>query len=309
MRSMHGGGRRAGAARAARPAMQQQFRLLPRCTRCRIGYKEAVKPGGPCHRRDRHRCGGRGLCDRSGHGRGGDRDRRRRRGAPARPTIRRGGAAQRGNDAAHCRGRAHPGRDRGPAPCARRGAWRAPSRACPGDGGTARRGLDPSRPFHGGDDAPDRSALQSLNERIAVIDHAQKSLVELSGHVVSLRDVLGNKQARGAFGQGRMEAIVTDGLPKNLFAFQHTLSNNTRPDCVIFLPDQRPLAIDASSRSRPSPRCAKPGAEERQRAAQRLRQDVWKAHRRYRRQISAARRNAGYRDDVRALEIGLCRVA
>jgi len=53
--------------------------------------------------------------------------------------------------------------------------------------------------------------LQSLHERIAVIDSAQKNLTELSGHVTSLRDVLGNKQARGAFGQARMETIIADG--------------------------------------------------------------------------------------------------
>ncbi len=119
--------------------------------------------------------------------------------------------------------------------------------------------------------------LQSLHERIAVIDHAQKNLTELSGQVTSLRDVLGNKQARGAFGQARMETIIADGLPKNLFAFQYTLSNNTRPDCVIFLPDQRPLAIDAKFplEAITAFRDAKT-EDERQRAAQRLRQDVWK---------------------------------
>jgi DNA recombination protein RmuC len=119
--------------------------------------------------------------------------------------------------------------------------------------------------------------LQSLNERIAVLDHAQKNLAELSGQVVSLRDVLGNKQARGAFGQARMETIVADGLPKGLFAFQHTLSNNTRPDCVIFLPDQRPLAIDAKFplEAVTALREAR-GDDERARAAQRLRTDVWK---------------------------------
>src|SRR5579871_6844548 len=117
--------------------------------------------------------------------------------------------------------------------------------------------------------------LQSLHERIAVIDHAQRNLAELSGQVTSLRDVLGNKQARGAFGQSRMEAIVADGLPKGLFAFQHTLSNNTRPDCVIFLPDQRPLAIDAKFplESVTAFRQAKTD-EDRLRAAQRLRQDI-----------------------------------
>src|SRR5215813_4666187 len=86
--------------------------------------------------------------------------------------------------------------------------------------------------------------LQSLNERIAVLDHAQKNLSELSGQVISLRDVLGNKQARGAFGQARMETIIQDALPKQLYAFHYTLPNNTRPDCVIFLPDQRPLVVD-----------------------------------------------------------------
>jgi len=119
--------------------------------------------------------------------------------------------------------------------------------------------------------------LQGLHERIAVIDHAQKSLAELSSQVTSLRDVLGNKQARGAFGQARMETIVADGLPKGLFAFQYTLSNNTRPDCVIFLPDQRPLVIDAKFplESVTAFRQARTD-EDRLRAAQRLRQDIGK---------------------------------
>ena len=119
--------------------------------------------------------------------------------------------------------------------------------------------------------------LQSLNERIAVLDHAQKNLSELSGQVISLRDVLGNKQARGAFGQARMETIIQDALPKSLYAFQHTLPNNTRPDCVIFLPDQRPLVIDAKFplEAITALREAKTD-DERARAAQRLRHDVWK---------------------------------
>jgi DNA recombination protein RmuC len=117
--------------------------------------------------------------------------------------------------------------------------------------------------------------LQNLHERIAVIDNAQKNLTELSSHVTSLRDVLGNKQARGAFGQARMETIVRDGLPKGAYEFQHTLSNRTRPDCVIFMPDKRPLAIDAKFplEAVTALRGAKT-EEERGRAAQRIRQDV-----------------------------------
>src|SRR5436309_8568117 len=88
--------------------------------------------------------------------------------------------------------------------------------------------------------------LRHLHERLALIDNAQKNLTDLSSQVTSLREVLANKQARGAFGQGRMEAIVQDGLPKDSYVFQHTLSNNKRPDCAIFLSnDKRPLIIDA----------------------------------------------------------------
>src|ERR1700728_1685814 len=87
--------------------------------------------------------------------------------------------------------------------------------------------------------------LQKLNERLAVIDRAQKNITDLATQVTSLQGVLANKQSRGAFGQWRMEAIIQDGLPKGAYAFQHTLANKTRPDCCVFLPDRRPLAIDA----------------------------------------------------------------
>lgn len=88
--------------------------------------------------------------------------------------------------------------------------------------------------------------LQKLHERLAVIDAAQSNLAGLTSEVLGLKDILANKQARGAFGQGRMEAIVRDGLPSSAFTFQHTLSNRSRPDCVIHLPgDTRPLVVDA----------------------------------------------------------------
>jgi DNA recombination protein RmuC len=88
-------------------------------------------------------------------------------------------------------------------------------------------------------------SLQKLSERLVVIDGAQKNITELASQVTSLQSVLTNKQQRGAFGQGRMEIIVQDGLPKGCYQFQFTLSNKSRPDCAIFLPDQRPLLIDA----------------------------------------------------------------
>ncbi|MGO4525509.1 DNA recombination protein RmuC [Microvirga sp. 2MCAF35] len=88
--------------------------------------------------------------------------------------------------------------------------------------------------------------LSKLNERLAVIDAAQQNLTSLTGEIVGLKDILSNKQTRGAYGQGRMEAIVRDGLPANAFEFQATLSNRTRPDCLVRLPgDGRGLVIDA----------------------------------------------------------------
>jgi DNA recombination protein RmuC len=88
-------------------------------------------------------------------------------------------------------------------------------------------------------------SLRVLHERLGIIDNAHKNLTDLTSQVTTLRDVLANKQSRGAFGQARMEAIVQDGMPKGAYEFQHTLSTGKRPDCVVFLPDQRPLCIDA----------------------------------------------------------------
>lgn len=121
-------------------------------------------------------------------------------------------------------------------------------------------------------------SLSQLHERLAVVDAAQARLAELSSHMVTLKDVLANKQARGAFGQGRMEAIVADGLPKDAFAFQFTLSNGRRPDCAVFLPgDERPLIIDAKFplESITAFREAR-SDEERKAATQRLRTDIQK---------------------------------
>jgi DNA recombination protein RmuC len=118
-------------------------------------------------------------------------------------------------------------------------------------------------------------SLQKLNERLVVIDGAQKNITELATQVTSLQSVLTNKQQRGAFGQGRMEIIVQDGLPKGCYQFQFTLSNNSRPDCAVFLPDQRPLVIDAKFplEAVTAFRDAK-NDDERKHAAARVRQDI-----------------------------------
>lgn len=88
--------------------------------------------------------------------------------------------------------------------------------------------------------------LKALAERLAVIDKAQSNITALSTQVVELQNVLANKQTRGAFGQARMETIIKDGLPHGAYGFQETLSNNNRPDCLIFMPNGAPsLVVDA----------------------------------------------------------------
>jgi DNA recombination protein RmuC len=88
--------------------------------------------------------------------------------------------------------------------------------------------------------------LRLLQERLAVIDAAQNNIQSLAKDVVGLQAILSNKQTRGAFGQGRMEAIVADGLPMGAYEFQTQLSNGKRPDCTIRMPNGAPpLVIDA----------------------------------------------------------------
>ncbi len=89
-------------------------------------------------------------------------------------------------------------------------------------------------------------SIAKLNERLAVIDTAQKNLTDLSTNMVGLQEILANKQARGAFGQMRMETIVQDGLPKGAYTFQATLSNGKRPDCLLHMPNSTAgVVIDA----------------------------------------------------------------
>ncbi len=118
--------------------------------------------------------------------------------------------------------------------------------------------------------------ISRLNERLAIIDTAQKNLTDLSSNMVSLQEILANKQARGAFGQMRMEAIIKDGLPAGAYTFQATLSNNKRPDCLLHMPNMPAgLVIDAKFplEGFEAFRAAR-SEEEKKYAARRIRTDV-----------------------------------
>ncbi|MDX9836139.1 MAG: DNA recombination protein RmuC [Azoarcus sp.] len=86
----------------------------------------------------------------------------------------------------------------------------------------------------------------SVMSRLATIDEAQKKIDGLTTNVVSLQELLGDKKARGAFGEVQLEALVRNSLPPDAFEFQSTLPNNTRVDCVLKLPEPTGLvAVDA----------------------------------------------------------------
>ncbi|MCC7017055.1 MAG: DNA recombination protein RmuC [Rhodospirillales bacterium] len=91
-----------------------------------------------------------------------------------------------------------------------------------------------------------RQSLQSITERVAVIDSARANIEELAKQVVGLNRVLGDKQARGAFGQTQMEDLVRDILPAGSYEMQATLSNGKRVDCLVRLPKPPgPIGVDA----------------------------------------------------------------
>ncbi|GEP59919.1 DNA recombination protein RmuC [Reyranella soli] len=88
--------------------------------------------------------------------------------------------------------------------------------------------------------------VTDLRERLVRIDEAQKKIGDLSTQVVSLQEVLSNKQARGAFGEVQLNDLVQSALPPQAYAFQHTLSSGARADCLLMLPNPPgSIAIDA----------------------------------------------------------------
>ncbi len=90
------------------------------------------------------------------------------------------------------------------------------------------------------------TSLTQLQERLAAIDKAQDNITKLSGDVLSLQDILSNKQTRGAFGEIQLNDIVSKALPSGSFQLQATLSNGRRADCLINLPNPPgPIVIDS----------------------------------------------------------------
>ena len=127
-----------------------------------------------------------------------------------------------------------------------------------------------------------RSTAQSLGElqqRLKTIDKAQDNITKLSGDVLSLQDILSNKQTRGAFGEIQLNDIVSKALPSDSYTMQHTLSNGKRADCLIYLPNPPgPIVIDSKFPLEPYEKLRKATADwEVNEAARQMRTAV-KAH-------------------------------
>jgi len=114
-------------------------------------------------------------------------------------------------------------------------------------------------------------SLGELQQRLETIDKAQANIEKLSGNVLSLQDILSNKQTRGAFGEIQLHDIVQKALPKDAYSMQATLTNGRRADCLIHLPNPPgPIVIDAkfpleayeALRRADSPRLAQEAAQQ-----------------------------------------------
>ncbi|MDR2412980.1 MAG: DNA recombination protein RmuC [Rickettsiales bacterium] len=93
--------------------------------------------------------------------------------------------------------------------------------------------------------APDLSGLREDNarlrerlaERLGVLAQNAAELKNISGDISNFKNVLmGNKQARGSFGERQLEDLVADIMPPETYEFQNVLENGVRPDCIIKLP-------------------------------------------------------------------------
>lgn len=84
----------------------------------------------------------------------------------------------------------------------------------------------------------DNSRLRErLAERLGVLAQNATELKNISSDIANFKNILmGNKQARGTFGERQLEDLVSDIMPPETYTFQHVMETGVRPDCIIRLP-------------------------------------------------------------------------
>lgn len=78
---------------------------------------------------------------------------------------------------------------------------------------------------------------ERLAERLGALSQNAIELKNISGDIANFKNILmGNKQARGTFGERQLADLVADIMPPETYAFQVVMDTGVRPDCVIRLP-------------------------------------------------------------------------
>ncbi|MDQ7988087.1 MAG: DNA recombination protein RmuC [Candidatus Dactylopiibacterium sp.] len=116
--------------------------------------------------------------------------------------------------------------------------------------------------------AKTNETFANVMARLATIDEAQKKIGDLTVNVVSLQELLGDKKARGAFGEVQLEALVRNALPPDAYEFQSQLASGVRADCVLRLPEPTGrVAVDSKFPLENYHRMFEPGLAEADRTA------------------------------------------
>lgn len=78
---------------------------------------------------------------------------------------------------------------------------------------------------------------ERLAERLGALSQNAIELKNISADIANFKNILmGNKQARGTFGERQLEDLVADIMPPESYAFQCVMDTGVRPDCIIRLP-------------------------------------------------------------------------
>lgn len=78
---------------------------------------------------------------------------------------------------------------------------------------------------------------ERLAERLGALSQNAAELKSISGDIANFKNILmGNKQARGTFGERQLEDLIADIMPPETYAFQCVMETGVRPDCIIRLP-------------------------------------------------------------------------
>ena len=78
---------------------------------------------------------------------------------------------------------------------------------------------------------------ERLSERLGALSQNAIELKNISSDIANFKNILmGNKQARGTFGERQLADLIADIMPPETYAFQSVLDTGVRPDCIIRLP-------------------------------------------------------------------------